>query len=394
MDTRHLQIRKRTLLLSALLASACSDGFVPPADAVTPPRAALTDARGLRWELRRHEFAAEEPRAPENVEARADGLPWPQLSNDDAVSRLRPIALTPDNHEYTLSDRDALAFVQQLRELAPRLPRSAPMGVPDAAQVSERTGRVLSEDRFARKTFGEDDRANVNDEADQVPWRFIAAMANAGECTAFKLLNPQTALTAAHCVHDGVEWHRRKTLQFAAGASERRAELDADCYSIIVPAAWDGEDAEFDFAVLRLREEGLDGGASCERAAYDIGHFGYNLVDECVDGIALTLAGYPSRKDPDHPVPVGDWSYPSLFTDYRTDGWSACAGLYPSALFFYNDGSNGQSGSPVWSFYQDSGQNQVRGIHRGSMITVIGDSNRARRFDDSLMAWFTLNAGY
>jgi hypothetical protein len=69
-------------------------------------------------------------------------------------------------------------------------------------------------------------------------------------------------------------------------------------------------------------------------------------------------------------------------------------GLYPSALLFYNDGSNGQSGSPVWSFSEDSGQNQVRGIYRGSMLTVVGDSNRARRFDDSLIAWLSLNVGF
>lgn len=391
MAAEKLQFRIHVLLAGALLTASCIDSYAASPDSEPQslqPRAAFVDARGLRWQLRRHveRLSAQEPRSPQGAQERAA----PKVSAD----ALRPIALTPRNDEYVLDEADSLVFLEQLRELAPTLPRSAPMAVPDGAQLSERTTRVLFEDRFPTQTFGDDGRANMNSEAHKVPWSFIGAMANAGQCTAFKLLNKHTAITAAHCVHDGAEWRQRKTLQFAAGAASAHAELSDDCYTMIVPGGWNGEDAEFDYAVLRLREDGLEGGASCDRAAYDVGHFGYQLVDECVDGIPLTLAGYPSRSDPDNPTPIGEWSYPSLFTDYRTDGWTACAGLYEMALLFYNDGSNGQSGSPVWSFYEDSGQNQVRGIYRGSMTTVIGDSNRARRFDESLIAWLTLNAGY
>lgn len=396
-----LLLRTRTLALASaalLSVSGCFDSR-ESGEMSSPPPAARFDARGQRWELRRRvsAFAEGEPRSPRDVEAEstATASRWQDLSDELAAQRLRPITLTPDNYEYTLGEPEALQFVQQLRRAAASLPRSALMSTLDTESLpSGRSRRVLSEDRFPTQLFGEDERVNMNSAAGEAPWSFIAAMSNAGQCTAFKLLNKHTAVTAAHCVHDGKQWHRRKTLQFAAGSQAARAELDANCYSITVAGGWDGEDAEYDFAVIRLREDGLDNGASCALEDYDVGHFGYELVDECIVDVALNLAGYPSQRDPDNSPPKGEWSYPSLFTDYRGDGWTACAGLYPSALWFYNDGSNGQSGSPVWTFHQDSGQNQVRGIYRGSMITVVGDSNRARRFDDSLIAWLTLNAGH
>ncbi|HET8936299.1 MAG TPA: hypothetical protein VFN67_22805 [Polyangiales bacterium] len=404
MATGHALLGKRTQLVTMLIAvlptAACLDDYAEPRDpAPRAPQlgAAFVDARGWRWEQQRQvtKFAAAEPELQHDGEDPSPTRRWQDLPDELAAKRLRPITLTPDNYEYALDEAQTLEFVQQLRELGPLVPRSTPMATPEAQPaLSERSARVLSEDRVPRQTFGEDGRVNMNGAADQAPWVFIGAMSRAGQCTAFKLLNKHTAISAAHCVHDGKEWSRRKAVQFSAGASSPRPAISEDCYSITVAGGWAGEDPEFDYAVIRLREDGLERGAACDPAAYDVGHFGYELIDECVADVELNLAGYPSIRDPDNPAPVGDWAYPSLFTDYRTDGWTACAGLYPSALWFYNDGSNGQSGSPVWTFHQETAQNQVRAIYRGSMTTIVGDSNRGRRFDESLIAWMTLNAGY
>ena len=378
-------------LLTLLLTAACLDNGI---DSEAPPRAAFVDVYGARWELRRQvEHFAELPEdssVHDVLQPRAAAR-WQDLSNEEAVRRLRPITLTPDNAEYALADDDALEFVEHLRTAS--APRSADMSAHDFA-LSTHTQRVLSEERFPTETFGGDDRVNMNGSADQLPWMFIAAMADAGRCTAFKLLNQHTAITAAHCVHDGKDWYTRKTLQFAAGASEPRQKLDADCYAISVPGGWDGMDADYDYAVLRLREDSFGGGASCELSGYDVGYFGYQLVDECLSNVPLSLAGYPGTTDPDHDVPSGEWKYPTLFSDYRTDGWSGCAGVYTNALFFYNDGSNGQSGAPVWTFSDDSRQNYVRAIYRGSVTSPIGDSNRGRRLDDALVNWLSFNAGF
>lgn len=360
--------------------------------------ASLIDARGQRWELQREvtQFAEDKSTSVHDDEtAPQRAARWQDQPDEDAVRRLRPITLTPGNLEYALDDEGALQLVQQLREAKQHVPRAGDMSTSETGVVlSSRSQRVLSEERFPTQTFASDDRVNMNNSASELPWMFIAAMADAGKCTAFKLLNKHTAVTAAHCVHDGKEWIKRKTLQFAAGAAEPRSKLDANCYSVSVPGGWDGTDAEFDYAVIRLREDGLDDGALCELAGYDVGYFGYQVVDDCSVDVALNLAGYPSLTDPDHQVPAGDWSYPTLFSDHRTDGWSGCAGLFPSALFFYNDGSNGQSGAPVWTLFDERGQNAVRAIYRGSVTSPVGDSNRGRRLDEELVAWLTFNAGY
>jgi V8-like Glu-specific endopeptidase len=382
------------MLSAAASAAACLDGYSPPQEHSEP--VSFVDARGLRWELQREvtQFTAAEPKAPHDESADTE-QPWAALSDQQLAQRFRPITLMPDNREYALSDASALQFARQLREAAATVPREAPASVHEASPLmAERTRRVLTEERFPTQTFGPDDRVNMNGSASETPWRYIAAMSNAGQCTAFKMLNAHTAVTAAHCVHDGTEWYRRKTLQFAAGASEPPfAALPGDCYSMTIPGGWDGEDASSDYAIIRLREEGLEGGAACDFASYDVGHFGYRVVDECAVDVPLNLAGYPSVKDPDHPAPTGDWQYPSLFSDHRKDGWTSC-GLYPSALWFWNDGSNGQSGSPVWSFDERTAQNQVRAIYRGSVTNPVGESNRGRRFEESLISWLTLNAGY
>lgn len=387
-----------------------------------PQVASYVDGRGLRWELRRRvtAYSPEVPVVQADVEPTEPSVrpTWDELDDETAMQRLRPVTLTPDGYEFTLDDEQTLRLVQQVRAARSQVPPEASMmraPAPDgsdgldgpdgpdgshgphgtgAAELSALSRRVLSEDRFATQTFDGDGRVNMNGSATESPWLYIASMANAGQCTAFKLLNNYTAVTAAHCVHDGSEWRRRKTLQFAAGADQPRAELAAECYSVTVASGWKGDEPEYDFAVIRLREEGTDPGASCEYDAYNVGHFGYQTVDECVVDVRLNLAGYPSEHDPDHLVPPGEWAYPSLFTDYRADGWTACAGIYPESLWFYNDGSNGQSGSPVWTFYEDSGQNKVRAIYRGSVASIFGESNRGRRIDASLVAWMNANAGY
>jgi len=383
---------------SAVSPPGSDDGS--PADTAI---ASFVDGKGARWDFRRAvtAWAPAEAAPPSDTEP-SDAAPtpqrsWDQLDDAEAIRLLRPITLTPDNREYTLDDEQTLRLVEQIRNARARVPAQQSMlqiATPESGTaLSVLSRRVLSEDRFPTQTFDGDGRVNMNGSASESPWAYIASMAHAGQCTAFKMLNNYTAITAAHCVHDGSEWRPRKTLQFAAGSGEPRSELPADCYSITLASGWKGSESEYDFAVIRLREDDVASGASCDFDAYNVGHFGYQTVDECVVDVRLNLAGYPSERDPDHPAPTGDWKYPTLFTDYRADGWTACAGVYPDTLWFYNDGSNGQSGSPVWTFYEDSGQNKVRAIYRGSVSSIFGDSNRGRRMDAGLIAWLQSHAG-
>lgn len=318
--------------------------------------------------------------------------------NERAVAdKLRPIMLGVDDVEYVLDVDDEQAM-EAARQVIADMRSGAEVTADSAFGSGQRPQESPSVQVLNDGVFGGESRVNANAFAQNYPWDMIGSMANynasppGGEyCTVFKMINHYTAVTAAHCVYDSSGWIARRDLRFAAGSSTPRGVLPRNCYAMTVPSGWSSDvgDDEYDYAVIRLREGGSSG-AWCNVADYDTGYFGYRGVSGCTTGVSGDMAGYPGKFGPGSPPP-GAWVYPTLFDDYRTDGWTSCV-TYPNHLWYYNDNSGGQSGAPFWTNY--SGSYKVRAINFAIWTGAFDDSNAGRRIDQSVIDFMNKYKGY
>ena len=114
--------------------------------------------------------------------------------------------------------------------------------------------------------FGSDERYKINGQAHRQPYARIAKTWGGGSvCTAFKVYNHHTAMTAAHCVHDGPGGGRRTRhqIQFASGSNRSgglglaKNPLPSGCYGRAVPGGWvSTRERQYDYAVLYLHGRG------------------------------------------------------------------------------------------------------------------------------------------
>ncbi len=180
-----------------------------------------------------------------------------------------------------------------------------------AGAVAHATG-----DAFA--ILDSDNRTSIDHLKGQYPWNNHGQMYGAGTCTAFKMVNHYTAVTAAHCVHNGSSFKSRHHITFGDLPS-----LGWACYIRAVPACWDGDTASCDYAVIALRGRN---GANCAPSTYNVGYLGWSPVGSWVEDIKAFVSGYPSED-----LKAG-WAYPVLVYHYRSDGYAI--GTYPDRVFF------------------------------------------------------------
>jgi V8-like Glu-specific endopeptidase len=158
----------------------------------------------------------------------------------------------------------------------------------------------------AEAVIGTDERYRINAQAHRQPYvRIAKTWSSTSVCTAFKAYNHHTAMTAAHCVHDGPSggWRTRHQIQFAAGSNRSgglglaKNALPSGCYGRVVPGGWvsTGE-RQYDYAVLYLHGRG---GAWCNFADYNVGYYGYKTVTGT--GISGYVSGYPDAATSPHP---------------------------------------------------------------------------------------------
>jgi V8-like Glu-specific endopeptidase len=332
--------------------------------------------RGQKWVRRRKvEVLDGIPVVPEL--RRPTSHDFSRMSDVEVASWLRPIMLDENNVEYELEIGDTLKLA---REIKAHLERDSGDDQGEAAAefpIDPQNGLSF------RNLWGKDDRVNMNSSAGNFPWSNIAAMASATSVgSGFKMINHYTMITAAHVVYGSGGWVPRKAIQFAAGSSTPLPAMPSECYSIVVPGGWVGDvgDAEYDYAVIRFRGRG----EWCDFNSYNVGYFGYKSVDKCTTSVAGNVSGYPGTGDPERPPQP--WNYPSLFSDYRQDGWTNCFSYF-NHLFYRNDSSAGQSGGPFWGYWDGSAK--VRAIHHGA---ITGD-NAGVKIKSSLIDWFKENAG-
>ena len=265
----------------------------------------------------------------------------------------RPIANFGDL-EYQLSILDTMQFVRTI------LSRPATAAPAEGGGSGPRRHADFASSLF--EVIDSDDRINVNEEAKSDSR--VGALWD--RCTCFKLANHDTCVTNAHCLFQNGRWKPRADIQFAAGAANVHLSnptfctnypeackplpvLPPDCYSLAVPGAWaSDEHGYFDFGVIALHGRG---GAWCNPDDYNVGYFGYSVLEWSSYGSAFIL-GYPS------PVPKG-WPYPTLTL---SDGGYQMPGDLGAVMVHNIDATDGQSGAPL---FQKNRLDQVIGIHYG-----------------------------
>lgn len=303
------------------------------------------------------------------------------------AAAVRPV-MERDGMEYELDPSSLL-------EQAAKVQSRARSGLPledrdslgsDAARLGV-TGSTLAKSEKMR--FGGEDRAIVPSPGTQHPWRNIASMGTS-DCTAFKMINEYTAVTAAHCMHTGSAWKARKSLSFAASTTYGfpYGTVSSTCYDRTVNGNYNGSNSnqEYDYAVIRLRSNT----ASCG-STYPLGKFGYQGVSNGTSGINGVVAGYPAKSDEFGHVPPGAWVIPEMFWHQHGGGYTNCCGFYNGHVWYHNDTSDGQSGAPYWTF--DGTSHNVRAIHYGHN-TFANDFNGGVRIKDSVINFLTSYAGY
>jgi V8-like Glu-specific endopeptidase len=307
------------------------------------------------------------------------------MSPEDVTAALRPISLIGD-YEYTLNDVDAREFALAIQEVA-RGEKGTEGGlgarslgepaIDGPAQREPGTEQPV-EMPEPKGIIGSDDRYSINGSRANFPWNNYAAMDAAGTCSAVKLVNHHTAVTAAHCVHTGSAWKTRKRITFVAGSP-----VGSTCYGMTVPGCWDGSTSSpsCDYATIKFRE----GSGFCDFNTYNVGYLGWQSAGSWVTGIWGHVSGYPSEQ-----MKPG-WVYPELVFHQRGDGYSTPT--YPDRVFYLVDTSGGQSGGPFTSYYQGNDY-RIRGVHKGFSIGVFEDTNQGRKMTQSLFNWFYANGGW
>ncbi len=376
------------VLISATMLGACgstesevSDSRQTAVERGTPPET-FVDPFGRTWVRGSTPVVYDQSKSTPQPVATDTGRPDLDIRNmtiEEATEALRPISLRGD-YQYTLIESDAREFAKEIQEVA-RSESGTEGGVgelPGGQAIAEGSGEQSLDPSAPTAIIGNDDRYSINPLKGTFPWNNHAAMDQWGTCTATKMVNHHTAVTAAHCVHTGQSWKAPKAITFGG-----RNTVGRLCYGLTVPGCWDGSETSpaCDYATIKFRE----GWGYCDLNTYDVGYLGWLAVaGGSVSGITGYVSGYPAEE-----MKPG-WVYPELVYHYRSDGWAAFT--YPDRVFYFVDATGGQSGAGLISYFGGN-DHRVRGIHKGHHQGIYY-SNQGRKMTSSLFSWLSANGGY
>ncbi|MBN1344719.1 MAG: trypsin-like peptidase domain-containing protein [Phycisphaerae bacterium] len=217
------------------------------------------------------------------------------------------------------------------------------------------------------KVIGSDDRENVGNTT-AYPWRTIGRITGRfsngdGTETSMRgtgvLIGRKTVLTCGHVIVDQQQWAQGMTFAPGKDGSYEPYGRISVVKKRVPKIYFDQEDADYDLGLLVLETA--------------IGNeTGYMKMDakstSFFDNAGLSIAGYP-----------GDLGETTEL--YYAFGHSA--GLQGNLILHKVDTASGQSGSPVWVYYQEDDLRQLVGVHvRGST-----QRNYAVRITDSYFNW-------
>jgi glutamyl endopeptidase len=208
--------------------------------------------------------------------------------------------------------------------------------------------RPLSQPRnLFESILGDVDRRKQILETDLLPWRMLCALDivsqnGLGYVGTGWFAGPRTVITAGHCVYDPVElggWARQITV--VPGRNGDAASLGtANSSRFSTTDRWiEAQDADFDYAAIHLSED----------LGNAVGSFGIGtLPDAELQNRLLNISGYP--------VSPGNGKF-QYFHANRVKAVTA------RRVFYDIDTMGGQSGSPVWTYLDNSTDPVVIGIH-------------------------------
>lgn len=216
-------------------------------------------------------------------------------------------------------------------------------------------------------------------------------------CTA-TMIGPTTAVTAAHCVHNGTSFS--PWLQWAPGVDS----LDANktpygwqnrCYTPVVPGGWDSNrDVEDDYAIIEFSNMYASGcGLAPGNATSWLGLFEAGTAT--IENNTGYMYGYPwgnscrcshDQEDPDGACSTCNW--PSI--------WGHGNGTpevdSSNAIEHELDTVGGMSGSAIYMIVDPPGAaasgRYIFGINKGSREDVFGnDDGHGRRVYNGFINW-------
>lgn len=335
------------------------------------------------------------------------------LDTEQLAERYRMIMVS-DGVEYQLSVEDAIAFTKDVRAFIQEN-KDVQLTIPAESESTEDEEDLPPRGLPEGMVFPPDERENKNHIADEGDQRRIAAGFYGGPesssyspmCTAFKLINNHTAITAAHCIYDRKTesyfspyrwWFGAGAHQTTEGAS--KDPLPTGCYQAIIPPEWiTNGGAAHDWAILRLSG---GPGADCPFEDYDVGTLSVTTVGGG-ESMTAIVGGYPASGESDSPDPdyqchsisvppyevcFPSWYYPTLWSHWE-DAWTNSV-TFPTRIFHEVDTSGGQSGAPIRNLI-----GQVVGIHKGSTYIFPGGwRNHGRRMDAELLQIFDFYKGF
>lgn len=346
----------------------------------------FTDRRGFTWIATGPVSYSDGPMTlPVEGPDESLGEAEPAAMSVQEIEAMYQPVLEINGIEYRLSAEDARTFALKLHrilagsEWSPRaLPSREPLGT-----AAERTRRTKADPSRPAAVFGADDRYSINQHAHRQPYARIAkTWSDTSVCTAFKVYNHHTAMTAAHCVHDGPggDWRTRHQLQFAAasnrpgGLGGAKNPLPTECYGRVVPGGWvSTRERQFDYAVLYLHGRS---GAWCNFDDYNVGYYGYTEVTG--SGISGYVSGYPDYIT----SPNGEWG--DLWYAASPDGYQSGNTIQHTV-----DATAGQSGSP-FATRTDDVTSQIMGVN----VAETSDYNIASRVQSAMINFIITYAGY
>lgn len=347
-------------------SSSGSEGKNSP-DGLAPVE--IVDGKGQRW-VRTRTATVVPDSAPRRRPSRDSKTPE-DMTDEDLAKLLRPISMY-NGYEYTVADlplETARAIKARRRLTTSGIQEDTGTPKPGSHTCVDDT---CEEQLQEQAIIGSDGRVVKRNNQDW-PWRSMIVLTNQAmtfRCSA-QLIGPSTAVSAAHCFHDGNNWF--DTRKWSTGADSQDAIVYPDglangCYWVSIPGGYASSDGEFtyDYAVIEFS----------------------NMFPTCnlYPGNWAGWLGWWARP----PTSLIQSTYGYVYGYPADKPWPQIWGIGTNnmdvdgsdEIEHYADTYGGQSGAGLYII--DNGNRYVVGAHQGWDDPDIGSiRNRARRIDGS-----------